>query len=348
MSGPDEIATAAFEPPEPGRSAAVLAAVVRRSLRPVLSGVRPGRRAAGIRRIVVAVERLATRLRVPLGTPVAGASMHRIDLGGCGAEWIAAPRAHVSKPAILYFHGGGFIVGGPQTHRRLVSRLSAVCGGAPVLSVEYRQLPHVSVQASVADCVAAYRYLLRRHPPSEIVVAGDSAGGHLALAVAAAARTLDLPQPAGIAVISPWVDLTADRPRHRNVRRDPYVTPSVLAWIGHLHHVRFGPLRTDLCDPDHDMSGLAPTLIQVGGLEILVADAEALAARLAAVAVPCQLQIYPGQMHVFQLFADILPEARRALREFAAFVDERTRSPASESASHDGPDNPDAPAAAEP
>ncbi len=76
--------------------------------------------------------------------------MHRVGLGTCDAEWIAAAHRAAIKRAILYFHGGGFIIGGPQTHRRLVSRLSAACGGTPVLSVEYRQLPHVPVADSVA------------------------------------------------------------------------------------------------------------------------------------------------------------------------------------------------------
>ncbi|EUA22588.1 alpha/beta hydrolase fold family protein [Mycobacterium xenopi 3993] len=167
---------------------------------------------------------------------------------------------------ILYFHGGGFVIGGPQTHRRLVSRLSAACGGTPVCSVEYRQLPDVPIADSVGDCVRAYQCLLRRYASSEIVLAGDSAGGHLALAVAVASRKLELPQPAGIFAISPWIDLAADAV-HRcpNVGSDPYITPNMLSWIGHLHESRFGPLRTELCDSDCDLSGVAPTLIQVGG-----------------------------------------------------------------------------------
>lgn len=313
--------------PKPGRSAVLLAATARRSLRPVLRQVRPGQRDEWICRAAGAVDRLASYLRMPLSTPLRGASVHRSRLGTCVAEWIAATPPGGPNRVILYFHGGGFVIGGPQTHRRLVSRLSAACGGTPVLSVEYRQLPSVPIRTSIADCVMAYRYLLRRYQPSEIVLAGDSAGGHLAFAVAAASRELDLPQPAGVLAISPWIDLTAaDRHRQPNARNDPYITPGVLAWIGHLHRTRFGPFHTDVSNVDSGMSGLAPALIQVGGLEILLSDAEAFAARLAAYGVPCQLQVYPGQMHVFPLLADILPEARVAIEEFAVFVDACTRS----------------------
>ncbi|MDA3642158.1 alpha/beta hydrolase [Mycobacterium xenopi] len=315
-----------FVPPQPSRASVLLAALARQTLRPIVRGIRPGARDDQIRRALAIVDRRTRYLHVPLSTPLRGASVHRVDLDTCEAEWIAAAHRAAVKRVILYFHGGGFVIGGPQTHRRLVSRLSAACGGTPVCSVEYRQLPDVPIADSVGDCVRAYQCLLRRYASSEIVLAGDSAGGHLALAVAVASRKLELPQPAGIFAISPWIDLAADAV-HRcpNVGSDPYITPNMLSWIGHLHESRFGPLRTELCDSDCDLSGVAPTLIQVGGLEILVSDAEAFTARLVADGVPCQLQVYPGQMHVFHLLADVLPEARFAIHELALFVEASTR-----------------------
>ncbi|RJQ80395.1 alpha/beta hydrolase [Pseudonocardiaceae bacterium YIM PH 21723] len=227
-----------------------------------------------------------------------------------------------SGGAILYMHGGGFVACGPGTHRRLTSSLSRRTG-LPVLSVDYRQLPETGIPGSIADCIAAYQWLLDRgHKPESIVFAGDSAGGYLSFAVALEARKAGLPMPSGLAVCSPLVDLdNSVRTEHVNYKRDAYIP---VRKLDNLTPLFFHPEPLDLlAAPIHgELAGLPPVLIQVSGSEVLRADAEAMAEKLAAAGVPCILQIWQGVVHAFTAVG-LTPEARRASADIAAFVTSR-------------------------
>lgn len=243
-----------------------------------------------------------------------------VQFGGFAGELVTAPGASSDdERVILYFHGGAFFCCGLHSHRRMVSRISAAAG-IPVLNVGYRQLPVATLAQSIADCVHAYRVLLLRgYSADRVVLAGDSAGGYLAFAVALRAVKEGLPAPAGITALAPWLDLDCTYSReHPNSRRDPYLPMCRVARIVPLLYGRGAPLPSLL--DEADLSVLPPTLIQVGSVEALLSDAEQMTGRLARAGVPVHLQIWERQVHVFQAFADLVPEAHQAIDEIGTFV----------------------------
>jgi acetyl esterase/lipase len=258
-------------------------------------------------------DRLASLPRPPRGTNV-----RRVRFDGFVADWIRGAGVENGDAAILYFHGGGFIGCGLGTHRRLATWISAAAG-LPVLSVGYRQLPDCGVNGSVADCVTAYRRLLDRgYEPSRIIVAGDSAGGYLAFATPLRALSEGLPAPAGIVALSPLTDLDhTAKLAHANSRLDPYIPVSRLPLLCELWQDGPDPL---VCPVDSDLTQLPPTLIQARSSEALLCDAELMAARLAAAGVPCRLQIWERQLHVFQAYSQVIPEGFRAIAEIGSFI----------------------------
>ncbi|WP_069161262.1 alpha/beta hydrolase [Nocardia altamirensis] len=255
---------------------------------------------------------------------VAGTRRRPVLFDGFHGEWVwhrdTADPGMRTDSAILYFHGGGFIACGLRTHRRIVSRL-ARASGMPVLNVAYRQLPHAHITESIADGVAAYRYLLSRgFPGARIIVAGDSAGGGLAFSVTLAARDAGLPMPGGITAVAPWADLdTTGKRAHPNARRDPVIPVRGLDLVVRRGFHVDGTLDPAWSPVNHDFTGLPPVLILVGSTEVLLADAEQLAARCDQANVVCRLQIWDRQAHVFVAGADLLPEGRAAFREIGAF-----------------------------
>jgi acetyl esterase/lipase len=224
-----------------------------------------------------------------------------------------------SDGAILYLHGGAFLMCGMATHRRIVERL-AERTGMTVLSVDYRQLPVGRLHDSVSDCEDAFHWLVRTgHPASKIVIAGDSAGGHLAFATALRLRDDGTGTPAAIVGMSPWLDFDhMAKVRHHNARRDAYIPARRLRKVARmvvgehpeLHH---SPVNADL-------QGLPPSLIICAEAEVLRCDAELMAERLAAAGVPATLQIWEGQVHAFPVLTDLTPESREALEEVVGFV----------------------------
>jgi acetyl esterase/lipase len=265
-------------------------------------------------------------LRVPRGTRV-----EPVRLPQCRAEWVRASRVHTADHAMLYLHGGGFLCGSPRTHRGLVARLSAAAD-IPVLSVNYRHPPRVPILTAVDDCATAYRWLLEQgFSPERIVIAGDSAGGNLAFATPLHARALGLPRPAGVVALSPWLDLSLSGETYRtNARRDPFIPMHFLVRCARLlcdgrdpADPRFSPLFADL-------AGLPPVLLQVGSTEVFRSDSERMAFRLMRADVPCALQVWERQVHVFQAFAPMTRESRAAIREIGQFV-RRVMAPAQSS-----------------
>jgi monoterpene epsilon-lactone hydrolase len=236
-------------------------------------------------------------------------------------EWLRPPGSSNRQGAILYLHGGGYAICSPRTHRVITARLAAE-SGLPVLVPDYRLAPEHPFPAAFEDTLDAYRLLIARGvPPERIIIAGDSSGGHLATALTVEACRTGLPAPGGVVLFSPWVDLTGELAMASTMRhRDPYIDPAVATRFGRLY-VGAGdwsdPRLSLLTCPSEE---LPPFLIQVGGIEVLRAEAEALAAVLEQAGSPFDLQIWPGQMHVFQIFNRMLPEADEAMREAGRFI----------------------------
>lgn len=253
-------------------------------------------------------------LRLPTGAH----AQHRA-YGEFDAELVTGTGVSTSRDAVvLYFHGGAFLSCGLRTHRRLVSRISTA-SEVPVLQVNYRQLPAAKLSHTISDCVQVYRALLDDgYDPTGIVLAGDSAGGYLAFATALRAIADGLPGPAGVAALSPWLDLRCEHSAgHHNARGDAYLPVKQLAKIAGLLGDGTDPLPSVL---DADLSAMPPVLIQVGSTEVLRSDADLMAARLTEAGVHCALQIWDRQIHVFQAAADVVPEGRTAIEDIGAFV----------------------------
>ncbi|MCP9952805.1 alpha/beta hydrolase [Actinomadura madurae] len=225
------------------------------------------------------------------------------------------------RGAVLYLHGGGYVACSPRTHRPITSRL-ALDTGLPVVAARYRLAPEHQFPAPLEDALAAYRWLLARGVPAAgIVLAGDSAGGHLAAVLAGEICRLGLPKPAGLLLFSPWVDLTCELSIQAQARaHDPYISAASARRVARLV---VGPAGFD--DPRLALlscawDGIPPVLIQVGGAEVLRTEGEAFAEALQSAGADCELEIWNGQMHVFQILNRVLPEAGDAMRSAARFV----------------------------
>lgn len=234
-------------------------------------------------------------------------------------EWVRAPRVVRDDAVILYLHGSAFVACSPRTHRGLTARLSSATG-LPVFTCRYRRAPRHRFPAAADDAFAAYHWLVAAGH-QRIVIAADSAGGHLAVDLALELARRGDPAPAGLVLFSPLYDLTFELAATRErVRRDPMI--SARRARGLVEHYTRGVA------PDHDRLRLAvrsspalpPVLIQAGGAEMLSADAEQLAADLLAAGGVCTLQVWPDQMHVFQALPVVVPQAREALQDAAAFM----------------------------
>lgn len=258
--------------------------------------------------------------------PVRGVRRTRIQLTDCSAE-LMAPAHGLPVGAVLYLHGGAFVLGGLNSHRRLVSRI-VVTAGVTSLAVNYRKLPSHPVSAAVEDALDGYRYLIDiGYEPSEIAIAGDSSGGFLALVCALIALDRGLDAPAALVCISPLVQRdSAAKLVAVPQSNDPLFPPSVLPAMERLMlSTESGTAGLVTLDRFVEacpaaLACLPPTLIQVSSDEILRPDAELAAAQLVAAGVPVELQIWRNQVHVFQIAADVLVDAADAVGEIAAFI----------------------------
>ncbi|MFD5466473.1 alpha/beta hydrolase [Kitasatospora sp. NPDC127059] len=228
---------------------------------------------------------------------------------------------------ILYFHGGGWVFGSPETALSLTGNLVARTGlGA--YSLDYRLAPEHPFPAAIEDCLSAYRALLDQgEDPSEIVFAGDSAGGGLAVTTCLAARDAGLPQPAAVLAFSPGLDATRSGASMRTKEGiDPIFTRAALDHTGAMYLGGADPRQPLLSPAVHaDLTGLPPMLIQVGTNELLLDDSTRLAARASAAGVDVVLDITADAPHVFQCFTGVLDEADEALDRAALFLRQRIR-----------------------
>ena len=265
--------------------------------------------------------------RVPI---LRGSVVEHLRVAGLPAEWVRGPRALSASAhddesgVVLYLHGGGYVFGSPRTHRNLVSRISHVTG-LPVLALDYRLPPAAILPGPIEDALAAYRHLLDEgHAPERIVVAGDSAGGHLALSLVLHALEAGLPAPAALVLLSPWNDLTmSGDSMARNALLDPFLPPIALHRAARvaLGGADAADWRSSpLFAPAELLRRLPPTLIQAGSTEVLLDDATRTAQRIADAGVRAELQVFERQPHVPPMWSGT-PAARDALREIGRFVD---------------------------
>lgn len=243
-----------------------------------------------------------------------------VSAGGVKAEWVSAPDADAGR-AVLYLHGGGYVIGSINTHRSLAARLSRA-SKARVLVIDYRLAPEHPHPAAVDDSVAAYRWMLTQGlKPARIAVAGDSAGGGLTVATLVAIRDAKLPLPGAGACLSPWVDLEGiGESMTTKAGADPIVQKAGLLQMAAAYLGGKAP-RTPLAAPLYaDLSGLPPLLIQVGTAETLLDDASRLAEHARKAGVTVSYEPWESMIHVWHLFAPMLDEGQQAIDRIGEFV----------------------------
>ncbi len=296
-------------------------------------------------RPTLAIGSYAPRLPWPFGLvdvacrvlrPSPGTIRATIALPNCDAQLVRAAGvlpADGNRRVVLYMHGGAFLVCGVNSHGRLVEALSKYAD-SPVLVVNYRMIPKHSVGMALEDCYDAYKWLrLKGYEPEQIVLAGDSAGGYLALALAERLQQEGLAgeTPAAIVTMSPLFEVDNEsRANHPNIRSDSMFPPKAFHALVELveeaaeRNVVDGKPEQIYEPLDHIEPGLPRTLIHVSGSEVLLHDARKAAHMLAAAGVPVEVRVWPGQMHVFQIAAPAIKEATRSLRQVGDYIREAT------------------------
>jgi phosphinothricin tripeptide acetyl hydrolase len=250
--------------------------------------------------------------------------VERVSAPAAPAEWLRPPAA-VAGRVVLYLHGGGYVIGSPRSHRHLAAAIASAAAASALL-LDYRLAPEHPYPAAVDDATAAYRWLLDQAiAPERVVIAGDSAGGGLAVATLLALRDARVPLPAGGVCISPWVDLTCSGESYRTKADvDPIVRQAGVAEMATAYLGSASP-RTPLASPLFaDLRGLPPLLIHVGSDEVLLDDAVQLAARAKAAGVETTIEVWERMIHVWHWFLPMLDEAHAAVEAIGHFTRART------------------------
>lgn len=229
-------------------------------------------------------------------------SMREVDIDGLYAEWISVNRAHMKKHVILYCHGGGYMTGSCLYARTLTTKL-ATSTSMDVLCFDYRLAPESPYPAALEDAMRAWNYLMvLGYGARDVIVAGDSAGGNLALALTHKLKQEGRILPRGLVLMSPWTDLTVSGKSHETkaavdpVLDEAYIQQAISSYAANEN------LENPLISPLFgDFKGFPPAYIQVGDNEILLQDSLMLHKRMIKENVSVKLDVFPGMWHVFQM-----------------------------------------------
>lgn len=271
------------------------------------------------------------RRLLKVGMLVAGAprtcQVEKVTHSGVRGEWIRTDESQpIGDGVVLYLHGGGYIASSARAYRSVASYLAGYTG-VPVFAADYRLAPRNQFPAAIEDALAAYAMIVQAGcPPERIVLAGDSAGGHLAVGMVISLLNGGYPVPAGLVLFSPLLDPSLVSARHEDaLHPDPVLTPTfadrcAMAYLGDADVLdpRISPLQAS----DATLAGFPPVLSYVGSTECFRGDARALHERLDHCGVPNEAYVVPGQIHSFITLNRLVPEAREVLRETSRFIRE--------------------------
>ncbi len=279
----------------------------------------------GLEQLSVEEQRAVMEASAGLFPPDADVIASETEVAGVPADWISVAGSEADR-VVLYLHGGGYVMGSRNTHRGLAGRI-ARAARARVLLPEYRLAPEHPFPAAVDDATTCWRWLLSQgHASEHMAIAGDSAGGGLALATLLASKAAGDPLPACAVALSPWTDLEGTGPTARpGAVDDPMLTPEGLRTSGRqyagtdLRHPHAAPLHGDL-------GGLPPLLLQVGTREVLLSDSTRFADKARAAGVEVTLEVEDGLIHVWQMFPGV-PEADSAIERVGAFIAHTPQTP---------------------
>ncbi len=254
-----------------------------------------------------------------------GWTMHKFDVNGIAVEQLKADKKQ-SDRVVLQLHGGGYVVGMSDLYRRIGFDQALITGASAVYYVDYRLAPEHVYPAALEDAFATYQHILQQGTKAkDIILVGDSAGGHLCLSLATLLKDKHVEQPGAIILQSPWTTFeTTGTTRVTNHRKDYILGQGAPLNRAVIDAVYAGDIQ-DRKDPRispiyGDLSNLAPILIQAGSHDVFVSDAYSLAEKITADDGEVALSIYPGMSHVFMLFFPELQESKNSLLEIRDFV----------------------------
>jgi acetyl esterase/lipase len=281
---------------------------------------------AAASRDTLTVEQLRALQGPPAPKPVdvRGVTFRPQTLAGREVE-IAEPASDLGDADVLFLHGGGFIAGTPSTQRKLVGAI-ARDARVRVWSFDYRLAPEHPFPAALDDGLAAYREILDRIDLTRLILMGESAGGNLAASGLLAARDAGLPLPAAVVLMAPFTDLTMSAPSIEENTGKDILTPAFVETCRDAYVGRHDPSDQRASPLFGDLSGLPPTLLQVGDLDLIRDDSVRFAAAAKAAGSPADARVWPDVSHGFVGSGDDLPESRQAIAEIATWI--RTQLPA--------------------
>ncbi len=252
-----------------------------------------------------------------------GYSYEKIQLNNFVMEHLSL-KEKPSEKVILQLHGGGYIGPMKNLYRRFSVNYSELGSGAEVLTINYRVAPEHPFPAAFEDAIATYKWLIeeKNYESKNIIVAGDSAGGGLALALCLYLRDNEIPLPAGIVTMSPWNDLTNGGTSYvENYEIDPLFGKTTNNMLYNSAYIGENDPHNPYISPVYgDFTGFPPMLMQVGTHEVLLSDTLTVAEKAKNQDVKVKLSVYEGMFHVFQMAGDLIPESKAAWKEVGAFI----------------------------
>jgi epsilon-lactone hydrolase len=248
-------------------------------------------------------------------------AMRAVDAGGVPGAWIGDETA---ERVVLYCHGGGYQMGSILSHGDLMQRLADE-SGAKVFGFDYRLAPEHRYPAALEDAVTVYHWLMDNGVrPEKLAIAGDSAGAGLALAMMLKLREWGSPMPAAAVFLSPWLDLQARSATYETMAAlDPLTQRDKVLRMARTYLGKLGDLTDPLASPiEGDLAGMPPVLVHVGGSETVLGDSEMLLDRAAQAGTDVKVEIWPGMIHHFQVFPELV-EAGQSIRQIGAYLREK-------------------------
>ncbi len=271
----------------------------------------------------VARDRADTESFAKIFKPLGKAHLDHVDAGGVPSAWIVPAEVHPGR-VILYAHGGSYNSGSITSHIPLTTNI-ALAARARLLAIDYRLAPEHPYPAAMEDALSAYRWLLGEGvSPHQMVVAGDSAGGGLVLALLLALRDKGLPIPAAGVGLSPWTDLTCSGESWTKNSKADFMLKRVPTLQSAQIYLRDTDPRTPLASPLFgDLKNMPPILLQVGSNETILSDSKEFVEKARSAGVDATLEVWEGMQHEWQYAASLLPEGRQAIAHIGEFIAEK-------------------------
>ncbi len=254
-----------------------------------------------------------------LAAPMAGMKWETFEINGMPSAWMRLERPHKRRRAILYCHGGGYTSGNLGYSKVLASKLTKATG-LDVLTFEYRLAPEFPYPAALEDALMAWIYLMQLgYGARDVILAGDSAGGNMALVLCLKLKAEGRMLPGALLLMSPWTDVTASGASYtERAEIDPMLTMDYIEAVRRAYAGDNDPSDPMLSPINGDFTGFPPALVQVGSHEILYSDAQTLCERMKAAGVNCRFEVWEDMWHVFQMFPS--KKASAAMESMAHFL----------------------------